>query len=241
MSSIVSAAIGVFGSLLGAAVGSYATASIAEKHAQEKERKQIVEALASVRTELLVGVNRLAASVLSANMAMKAGHIPEVTDDLTLMYRTHASVMHAHLSANEVLFITVAYSSLWTYAKGRNIAGHPSPVAFVYGLYMNTLNAMYNAYMMLGQTLHARYQSRTPQDLAVFYLPAHGIEVACEGAESKAEESSNENDSRQDIHAVKMFAISLIAELKKNGFEVTNLDEHSDLQKSRAVVHEGSS
>ena len=122
----------VFASLLGTAVGSAVTGGITEIHARRRERLLVVAAFDSVRTELLIAANRLASSIISAKMAINMGHLPAITDDLALMYRTHASTLHVTLSAKDMLFLTVAYSSLGAYVQGRIIKDQLNQFAFVY-------------------------------------------------------------------------------------------------------------
>ena len=123
----------IFASLLGTVVGSSVTGMIAARNKDKRKQTLIIEGLASVRTELLIAANRVTSSILSARMAMDTGQLPPIGDDLTLMYRTHASILHINLSAKNMLFITVAYSSLGIYAQGRSVKDHPSQFSFTYG------------------------------------------------------------------------------------------------------------
>lgn len=219
----------VFASLLGTGVGSAVTATIAEHHASKRERAHSVDALASVRTELLVAANRIISSILTAHMTMQVGHIPVVTDDLTLMYRTHASVIHVQLHAKDVLTVTAAYSFLGVYARGRDIREHSSRFAFTYGLYMSTLNALYNAYELLGGLLASEYKFSVPSEFAVFYLGAKVTDDACE-AEIKKLPTPDENSSEEkiaglknDMLGIKAFAVSLMKDMRAKGYEPTEI------------------
>ncbi len=64
------------GSLIGTGVGGAITGLVAERRAKKQERQIIFEALAAVRTELLVGVNRIGGSVVSAQAYIQSGQPP---------------------------------------------------------------------------------------------------------------------------------------------------------------------
>lgn len=169
----------LFSSLLGTAVGASATGLIAMYHESKRRKTSIIEGLASVRTELLIAANRITSSIASAQMAMMTGRLPPINDDLTLMYRTHASILHANLSANDLLTITVAYSTIGTYAQGRSLQGSKNQFATTYGLYINALNAVYNAYMIIGTILVSRYAFFIPDEFPIFYLGANIVSRSC--------------------------------------------------------------
>ena len=64
------------GSLIGTGVGGAITGLVAERRAKKQGQQLIVEALAAVRTELLVGVNRIGGSVVSAPAYIQSGQPP---------------------------------------------------------------------------------------------------------------------------------------------------------------------
>ena len=72
------------GSLIGTGVGGAITITglVAERRAKRQEQQLIVGALAAVRTELLVGINRMGGSVVSAPTFIRSGQPPPVTDDM---------------------------------------------------------------------------------------------------------------------------------------------------------------
>ena len=70
------------GSLIGTGVGGAITGLVAERRAKRQEQQLIVGALAAVRTELLVGINRIGGSVVSAPTFIRSGQPPPVTDDM---------------------------------------------------------------------------------------------------------------------------------------------------------------
>ena len=220
----------VFASLLGTAVGSAVTGGITEIHARRRERLLVVDALASVRTELLIAANRLTSSIFSAKMAINMGHLPVITDDLALMYRTHASTLHVTLSAKDMLFLTVAYSSLGAYVQGRIIKDHLSQFAFVYGFYANTLDAVYKAYMLVGERLLSRYKVSIPSEFPVFYLGAQAVYGACDAEIRRLNNATTDGlydknpDIMNDIIGIKGFASLMMKSMKDSGYEPTELE-----------------
>ena len=161
---------------------------------------------------------------------MHTGQLPPISDDLTLMYRTHASILHINLSAKNMLFITVAYSSLGIYAQGRDIKNHPNRFSFTYGLYMNTLNSIYNSYVLLGEVLLSKYKTSIPSEFPVFYLGAHAVSQACDVELRKFINTPVDSfgdkmsDMRNDIRNVKAFADSLLMSMKEKGYRPTELE-----------------
>ncbi len=220
----------IFASLLGTVVGSSVTGMIAARNEDKRKQTLIIEGLASVRTELLIAANRVTSSILSARMAMDTGQLPPIGDDLTLMYRTHASILHINLSAKNMLFITVAYSSLGIYAQGRSVKDHPSQFSFTYGLYMNTLSAIYNSYVLLGEILLSKYKTSIPSEFPVFYLGAHAVCQACDIELRKFRNTpvdsfgDKTSDMRNDIRNVKAFADCLLMNMKEKGYKPTELE-----------------
>ena len=158
------------GSFIGTGVGGAITTHVAERRARREEQQVIVGALAAVRTELLVGVNRIGGSVTSASAFIQSGQPLPVTDDLSLMYRTHAAVLHAHLSASDVLIVTVAYSWLMQYARGGYNTGAASRFISVFDLYMSVAHALYKAYIRMGEILETDYGLPASSEFAVFGL-----------------------------------------------------------------------
>lgn len=207
------------GSLIGTGVGGAITGLVAERRAQKQEQQLIVEALAAVRTELLVGVNRIGGSVVSAPTFIQSGLPPPVTDDLSLMYRTHAAVLHARLSANDVLTVTVAYSWLMQYARGGYNTGAASRFISVFDLYMSVTNALYKAYIRAGEILKTDYGLAISSEFAVFGFVADYIATSCE-RELKALRGADANTKEcEKVLHIKAFAEWMKADLQKNGFQ----------------------
>lgn len=207
------------GPLVGTVVGAAVTALVAERRARREEQKLIVEALAAVRTELLVGANRIGGSVISAPTFIQWGQLPPVTDDLSLMYRTHAAVLHTHLSASDVLTVTVAYSWLMQYSRGGHVSGVPSRFISVFDLYMSVTNALYNAYTRMGEILEADYGLHVGSEFAVFGFAAYWIANLCEGELKTRSDADANAEEREKVLNIKALAERMKTDLKKSGFE----------------------
>ena len=207
------------GSLIGTGVGGTVTGLVAEHRARREERQLIVEALAAVRTELLVGVNRIGGSVVSAPTFIQSGQPPPVTDDLSLMYRTHAAVLHARLSANDVLTVTVAYSWLMQYARGGYNTGAASQFISVFDLYMSVAHALYKAYIRMGEILETDYGLPASSEFAVFGLVAYSIATLCEGELKTLSGADANAEERAKVLSIKAFAEWMKSDLQKRGFE----------------------
>ena len=209
------------GSLAGTGVGGVITWFAAERRARGAEQQLIVQALASIRTELLVGVNRISSSIISAQAVIQSGQAPPVTDDLNLMYRTHAAVLHARLAPIDVLTVTAAYAWLMRYSRGGPISGGPRRFASVFQLYIEAVAALYKAYMRIGEILETTSGLRAASDLAVFALSADGIADACERELKALSRPDASADEREKVQNIKAAAEWLMADLRKNGFEET--------------------
>lgn len=213
----------VFASLLGTAVGAGMTAWIADVHERKRANSQTIEALASVQKELLVAANQVVSSIVSAQMALHVNNMPTVTDDITLMYRTHASVIHGKLSAKDVLTVTVAYSCIGTYGRGRDLRTVEYPFAYIMGLYIHTLNALYNAYMLLGGILQHRYSTSIDPEFAIYYLGATIAHSACGREVDRLDRLESENPDqntpqKNGIFQVKASAEFLMKAMEKHGY-----------------------
>lgn len=207
------------GSFIGAGVGGAITGLVAEHRARREEQQLIVEALAAVRTELLVGTNRVGSSVISAPTFIQSGQPPPVTDDLSLMYRTHAAVLHARLSANDVLTVTVAYSWLMQYSRGGYNTGAPSRFISVFDLYMSVTNALYKAYTRMGEILETDYGLPVSSEFAVFGFVAGWIATLCERELQTLSGTDANAEEREKALSIKAFAEWMKADLRKRGFE----------------------
>ena len=209
------------GSLIGTGVGGAITITglVAERRAKRQEQQLIVGALAAVRTELLVGINRIGGSVVSAPTFIRSGQPPPVTDDLSLMYRTHAAVLHARLSAKDVLTVTVAYSWLMQYARGGYNTGAASRFISVFDLSMSVASALYKAYIRMGEILETVYGLHVASDLAVFYLPADWIATACERELETLSHTDAKVEEREKVLQIKAFAEWMKTDLQKKGFQ----------------------
>ncbi len=220
----------LFASLLGTAVGASATGVIAARNENKRKQSLTIDGLASVRTELLIAANRILSSILSARMAMDTGRLPPIRDDLTLMYRTHASILHANLSAKDMLFVTVAYSTLGTYAQGMDIKGQPNQFAHTYGLYMNTLNSVHNAYILLGDILLSKYIFSIADEFPIFYIGAQTVSQDCETELKKSSNTSvgslgdANSDLWNDIKNVKAAADALMISMQTKGYKPSELE-----------------
>lgn len=207
------------GSLVGTGVGAAITGLVAERHARKQEQQLVVGALAAIRTELVVGMNRVTAAIGSASAFIESGQIPPITDDISLMYRTHAAVLHARLFAKDLLMVAAAYSWLTRCAHGGYVSDVPSHFVAGYGLYMDTVYATYQAYVRLGEILKADYESCKPSEPVAFALPADLIAGACDQKLKTLPKSENKRAEREGIQRVKTLVDWMKTDLQKRGFE----------------------
>ena len=207
------------GSFVGTGVGGTLTWCAAEQRARREERQLVVGVLKAIRTELLVGASRIGGSVISAPTYIQSGQPPAVTDDLSLMYRTHAAVLHARLSANDVLTVTVAYSWLMQYSRGGYNTGAGSRFISVFDLYMSVANALYKAYIRMGEILETDYGLPVSSEFAVFGLVAYWIATLCEGQLKTLSGADANAEERAKVLSIKAFAKWMKADLQKRGFE----------------------
>ena len=206
------------GSLLGTGAGVRRNDARDRTPRQERrERRAMAEALAAIQTELLVAANHLLSSVSSAQRVITSGQIPAEPDDLSLMYRTHASVVHSQLPAMDVFRVTVAYSYLMRYSRGGYIADAPSRFVEVFGLYLSTVHAVYNAYMRLGAILEARYGLPIIPELSLFSFIADMIARSCEHELAARPGAATGDERHPEIRNIKARADWLKADLGKNG------------------------
>lgn len=166
-----------------------------------------------------MGANRIGGSIASAPTFIQSGQTPPVTEDVGLMYRTHAAVLHTQLSASDILTVTVAYSWLMQYSRGGHISGVPSRFVSIFYLYMSAADAIYKAYTRMGEILETTYRLPVSSEFAVFGLAADWIAGACE-RELKALSGANTSaEEREKILHIKSFAERMKADLQSRGFE----------------------
>ncbi len=139
------------------------------------------------------------------------------------MYRTHAAVLHARLSAMDVLTVTVAYSWLMQYSRSGYSTGARSRFVAVFELYMSVVNALYKAYMRIGEILEADYGLCAAAELAMFGFPADQIADACEHKLRALSHADTNAEEREKVLQIKACAEWLLADLGKHGFVKTVL------------------
>ncbi|MBU2722760.1 hypothetical protein [Acidithiobacillus ferridurans] len=205
---------GLFG-ILGTLFGGYITSKISEKHELRKEREEKIKSITSVQTEILLWMNRVTASVLAANMYISQKSLPPVSDDMSLMFRTHAATLYSTLDKLTLMSVTGSYGAMSSYAQGKSFGMNDSPFAYLHNFLLNTIISSLNAYDALATYLIKHYDRSTSAEYVLFYMPASFISDAC-NRELKKELP---DPVRSDIANVKCQSEAVMKLLREKGYK----------------------